>query len=259
MNKSEPKLYSDKIGITEYKAGNGKMVFKLFDTETGEIFTDSKYHIKPFTPVNPLPRFAKSEEQALEFRSPQHLKFTTNNNIWFGELERLGQAHGQDILRNFLELTKKVKIHNILFMSRDELCEIFSCSNANLNRKLNSLEKRNLIKYTTKELQVAKSVKVLLNPSHFWYGCNITRLQEWLGYWCPKSGKVLEGEKEFKHSEDISASGISYSDEDFPETYDVMYDIGVYDDRNECVGSKSFTEGSRELTHQDLIYIVYGV
>lgn len=252
-------MFNDRTGITEYKAGNGRTVLKLFDTETGEIFTDSKYQVIPFTPVSPLPRFAKSEEQALDFRSVNHLRFTTNNNVWFGELEKLEQIHGQDILKQFLSLTKKVKVHNVLFISREELCSMFESSNSNLNRKLNSLEKRNLIKYTTKNLTVPKTIKVLLNPSHFWYGCNSSRLNEWLGYWCPKSSKVAEEGKGFKHSEDISLTGIVYSEDDFPQSYDVMYDIGVYDDRRESIGDKSFVEGSSYLTHQDLIYIVYGV
>lgn len=259
MNRSEPKLYSDKIGITEYKAGNGRKVLKLFDTETGEIFTDSKYQVIPFTPVSPLPRFGKSEQQSLDYRSVGHLQYTTKNNVWFGELERLGQAHGQDILKQFLSLTKKVKIHNVLFMKREELCEVFDCSNTNLNRKLNSLEKRNLIRYTSKNLQEAKTIKILLNPSHFWYGCNKSRLHEWLGYWCPKSDSVLEREKDLKHSEDIASTGLIYNEDDIPVEYDVMYDIGMYDDRRENIGDKSFVEGDNNLSHQDLIYIVYGV
>ena len=124
-------MFNDRTGITEYKAGNGRTVLKLFDTETGEIFTDSKYQVIPFTPVSPLPRFAKSEEQALDFRSVNHLRFTTNNNVWFGELEKLEQIHGQDILKQFLSLTKKVKVHNVLFISREELCSMFESSNSN--------------------------------------------------------------------------------------------------------------------------------
>jgi len=38
-----------------------------------------------------------------------------------------------------------------------------------------------------------------------------------------------------------------------------MYDIGVYDDRREVAGNFNFLAYGPTLSHQDLIYILYGV
>ena len=150
-------------------------------------------------------------------------------------------------------MSKYVKVHNVAFIGREELCNLLDCSSANLNRKLNSLEKRNLIKYTSKGLNKPKTVKILLNPSYFWYGSNFERLTEWLSYWCKKGEGVLE--REISEREDC----LNAEDIFFPEDYNTMYDIGVYDDRREVAGNFNFLAYGPTLSHQDLIYILYGV
>lgn len=243
--------YTEHIGITEFRAKNGRIVLKLFDTLTGEIFEDSKYNELPFTPVNPLPRFAKSEGQALDFRSAEHRKFVSHNNIWFGDMDNFMREHGEDILKQFLCLTKRVRVHNILFIGRDELCDLLSCSNSNLNRKLKIMERKGIISYTTKKLTIPREVKILLNPSYFWYGCNSSRMNEWLSYWCPRIESDCSVEVSCIHMEEYDNIGVT--------EYSSEYDIGVFDDHRDSFGDKGFTENQGFLTPQELMYIVHGV
>lgn len=260
MNKATPKLIGDKIGITDLhvrdKNGKrGKKVVKLFDTETGEIFENISYTIRPYRQVDPLPRFAKCEEDALEFRNTTDMKFTRSDNKHFGDLQALSEHHGNPILKQILGFTKYVKIHNVAFIHRDILCEILECTNANLNRKLNSLVKRNLIKYETKSVCTQKTVKILIHPFTFWFGSYTTRMNEWLSYWCVKSENILGYE----------AQTLSYVDTDEvkgAEDYDISYDIGVYDDSAEYIGDRGYLMSESNLdylTEDQLIYLIYGV
>lgn len=251
MNLRCPKLRLDKIGITEYKVGNGKIVLKLFDVESGEIFEDSDYVVRPYKQVTPLPRYAKCKEQALDFRSEWDTKYMSTNNKHFGDLESISNKHGEDILKIVLSLTKHVVVHNVCFIPRDVLVSIFNCTDKNLNRKLKSLVDRHIIQYETKGLNVPKTIKILINPSYFWYGSDKSRMHEWLSYWCSKTNKVLEIEDTFRKNEITS---------EIPLEYDVRYDIGVYDEKvveeDEYLLDKSYV---RTLTHDQLIYLIYGV
>ncbi len=255
MNRASPKLMSDKIGITEFKASNGKVVLKLFDSETGEIFEDSEYTVRPFKQVDPLPRFSREEQEALDYRSSIDKKYSRSTDKYFGDIQTIEKSHGNDILKQLLTLTKYVKVHNVLFLDRIILCEMFSCTNANLNRKLNSLVKRNLIKYETKGLMKPKSVKILIHPFVFWFGSFTSRMHEWLSYWCPKSEAVLEFEANTLSSgEDESLICV--------DSYDITYDIGVYDDSREYIGDSKYLMKESNidyLTEANLIYLIYGV
>lgn len=260
MNKATPKLMSDKIGITDLQVidkngKKGRWVLKLFDTETGEIFEESSYTIRPYKQVDPLPRFAKCEEDALSFRSLTDMKFTRSDNKFFGDLQALSEHHGDSILKQILSLTKHVKVHNVAFIHRDILCEVLDCTNANLNRKLNSLVKRNLIKYETKSVCTLKTVKILINPFTFWFGSYTARMNEWLSYWCAKSDGVIEYESN-------TILNVTPSDIDGAIDYDISYDIGVFDDSREYIGDKEYLMGESTkdyLTEDQLIYLIYGV
>lgn len=255
MNKASPKLMSDKIGITEFKAANGKVVLKLFDSETGEIFEDSVYTVRPYKQVDPLPRFSREEQEALDYRSSIDKQYARSTDKYFGDMQTIEKSHGNDILKQILNLTKYVKVHNVLFLNRETLCELFSCTNANLNRKLNSLVKRNLIKYETKGLMKPKSVKILIHPFVFWFGSFKARMHEWLSYWCPKSESVLLLETNtLNYQEDESLKGV--------DSYDITYDIGVYDDSREYIGDSKYLMRESNidyLTEANLIYLIYGV
>lgn len=255
MNRATPKLMSDKIGITDLTASNGKKVLKLFDVETGEIFEDSSYTIKPYQQVNPLPRFARDAGEALDYRSSMDKKYTRSSNKYFGDLQAISEHHGHGILKQILELTKYVKVHCVAFVPREVLCSIFDCTNANLNRKLNSLVKRKLIQYETKNVITPKTVKILIHPFVFWFGSFNGRMHEWLSYWCEKSERVLEYEATTLAN--VDTTGVVGA-----ECYDITYDIGVYDDSAECVGDKGYLMGNRGvdyLTEANLIYLIYGV
>lgn len=251
MNLRCPKLRLDKIGITEYKASNGKVVLKLFDVESGEIFEDSNYVVRPYKQVTPSPRNAKCKEQALDFRNDWDKKYMSTNNKSFGDLQSIERHHGLDILKTVLSLTKQVVVHNVCFIPREELLGIFNCTDKNLNRKLKSLEDRHIIQYETKGLNVPKTIKILINPSYFWYGSDKSKFHEWLSYWCSKTPKVLESEDAFKSS---------VIESEVPLEYDVRYDIGVYDDKvvedESLLVDKSYV---KNLTHDQLIYLIYGV
>lgn len=262
MNKSVPKLMSDKIGITDLQVidkngRKGRWILKLFDTETGEIFEDSSYTVIPFKRVDPPPRYAKCEEDALDFRGVVDRKFMNPTYKTFGDLQTIKQHHGEKILKEVLNLTKGVCVHNIAFIKRADLCKIFSCNNTNLNRKLNSLVKRNLIKYETKGLSSPKTIKILLHPFVFWYGSSNAKITEWLDHWCYKSDSIKRYEAETAQQDNDD-----YDSEVDSLEYDISYDIGVFDDSREYIGDRGYlmSESSENYLSEDkLIYLLYNV
>lgn len=259
MNKISRELSYPSTGITSFQTidkngRKGRWVLKLFDTNTGEIFTDFNYKEPAVFQVNPQPRFGKCEEDALNFRDSNDKKFTSSEYKVFGDLNTVKKQYGENVLRSLLMITKKVKVHNVAFIKRSELCDIFSCSNSNLNRKLNSLVKNNLIKFYTKEVTAPKTIKILLNPFLFWYGASKSKVVEWLNYWCSESpvhyDTVTPSEDYIKT---VSVEDFKYSD---------SYDVGIYDDNREYMGDKSYlvSECEKEILSEDkLIYLLYDV
>lgn len=249
----------DHIGITEALSNNNKTVLKLFDTFTGEIFQNSSYKITPYKEVTPTPRYAKSEEQALDFRSTVDKFHTKPDDYYFGEIENIKASHGEKALVQILKLTKYVKVHNVAFIKRDELIGIMGCSAANLNRKLNHLAKKNILQFETKGMTVPKTVKILLNPFYFWFGAPDSRIREWMSHWCIKAESIIEREKSIvEEREDILDNVV--------DEYITGYDINIGEPDKRYVKGEvtkglmyKDTKKSSTLTQKDLIYLIHGV
>lgn len=269
MNLRAPKMLYDHIGITEFKTKNNKKVLKLFDTNSGEVFESSSYQIVPFRLTNPSPRFAKCEEQALDFRTKMDKYFVNDEYKVFGDLEQIRTKHGESILIPLLKLTKYVKVHNVLFIPRDDLLEIFQCTNSNLNRKLNSLADRNIIQFTTKGLNKPKHVKILINPFYYYFGSSEGKMKEWLSYWCVKAESVTSRLEEAAPKKD-SCNDMAIPSED-SYLYDTGYDISSFEpDSRYKLGEisnkhkqsnvdKDKKSKTKTLSQSELVYLIYGV
>lgn len=269
MNLRAPKMLYDHIGITEFKTKNNKKVLKLFDTHSGEVFENSNYQITPFRLTDPPPRFAKCEEQALDFRTKMDKYFVNDEHKVFGDLEQIRTKHGEKILIPLLRLTRYVKVHNVLFIPREDLLEVFQCTNANLNRKLNSLVDRNIIQFFTKGLNKPKHVKILINPFYFYFGSNEGKMKEWLSYWCVKAESVTSRVEDLPPKKD-TCKDVRILEED-SYLYDTGYDISSFEpDSRHKVGEftskhikgnveKDKKVKTKTLSQSDLVYLIYGV
>lgn len=249
----------DHIGITEFTAKNNKNVLKLFDTNTGEVYEDTSYQIKPFKKIDPFPREANSEEQALDFRSTIHKFYTKPDDRQFGDLEKIKSSHGEKILLQVLKITKHIKVHNVAFIKRDTLVDILGCSNSNLNRKLNMLVDRNIIRFETKGLTVPKTIKIIVNPFYFFFGSCEQKMREWMTFWCYKAEGVSKVcDDRFAVSEEELSNPV--------DDYITGYDINLTEpdgrikkgEVSEAHMYKDKTK-NRKFSQEDLIYLIYGI
>lgn len=138
----------------------------VVDLDTGEISGEvGKVKDKPVT--EPIRGFL-SEDDLKEWCKCHNVKGSSKLRSFFDMLDK-------DLPKSefvpFLVLSREVKYLSTLFIDRSKLCKIFKCTGSNINRKLNKLVKKGLLKYKATGLMCpTNSIRIDLNPVYVFKG-----------------------------------------------------------------------------------------
>lgn len=138
----------------------------IVDVDTGEILSEVE-KVKSVPVTEPIREFL-SEDDLKQWCKSHSVKGSSKLRSYFDMLDK-------DLPKSefvpFLVLSREVKYLSTLFIDRARLCKIFECTGNNLNRKLNKLVKKGLLKYKGTGLMCStNSVRIDLNPVYVFKG-----------------------------------------------------------------------------------------
>ena len=229
----------------KYINTNNNTVLKIDET-TGEVLDVLEEYTQPYS-FNQLDPDSSKDGEQLRERCLSNKEKQTHEPF-------IGIMDYQDDLGVYfnpiIKLCSYIYNRNICFIYRDVLCNILSCSDSNLNRKLNQLQTKKYITFQTKNLNVKGQVKIVVNPNFYYkghYTDYVEKCQESL--WCLKEKETTVFDDSHLYS--VTPSLTSENQEvkfiDYDKSFDTDYFVGCRLANKEKKVNKLFSMNSLQF------------
>lgn len=210
--------------MLKYINTNNNDVLKIDET-TGEILDVMEEYTQPLQFTQLDPDSAKDGEQLRERCLANKEKQTHEPFINILDYKEL---LGVDF-KPIITLCSYIYNRNICFVYRDVLCKILSCSDGNLNRKLNQLQTKKFITFQTKNLNVKGQIKIVINPNFYYkghYSDYMEKCQE--SMWClkEKESVVFDDSHLYLVKPSMNDTTQEIKNIDYDKCFDTDYFVG---------------------------------
>lgn len=210
--------------MLKYINTNNNDVLKIDET-TGEILDVMEEYTQPLQFTQLDPDSAKDGEQLRERCLANKEKQTHEPFINIVDYKELLGVDFNPIIT----LCSYIYNRNICFVYRDVLCKILSCSDGNLNRKLNQLQTKKFITFQTKNLNVKGQIKIVINPNFYYkghYSDYMEKCQE--SMWClkEKESVVFNDSHLYLVTPSMNDTNQEVKNIDYDKCFDTDYFVG---------------------------------